>query len=75
VKDGIIKIHHPASNDPDAWVKICMTLMITSVLEVHNGIARLWQQGNSSGLKEYPNYGQYIPKDYFKAFIYGFPYL
>jgi hypothetical protein len=26
-------------------------------------------------MKDYLNYGQYIPKDYFKAFIYGFPYL
>ena len=26
-------------------------------------------------MKDYPNYGQYISKDYFKAFIYGFPYL
>ncbi len=26
-------------------------------------------------MKDYPNYGQYIPKDYFKAFIDGLPYL
>jgi hypothetical protein len=43
VKDGNIKFRHPDSNDPDALVKICMMLMITSVLEVHKGIARLWQ--------------------------------
>ena len=38
-----IKFHRPESNDPDALVKICMTLLITSVLEVHKGIAGLWQ--------------------------------
>ena len=26
-------------------------------------------------MKEYPDYGQYIPKDYLKAFLHGFPYL
>ena len=26
-------------------------------------------------MKELLNYGQYIPKDYFKAFFYGFLYL
>ena len=43
VKDGNIKFHRPDSNDPDAFVKICMTPMITSVLEVHKGITGLWQ--------------------------------
>jgi hypothetical protein len=75
VADSSIKFHRPEAHDPDALVKICMTLMITSVLEVHKGIAGLWQRGNSSGMKDYPNYGQYIPKDYFKAFMYGLPYL
>ena len=73
--DGNIKFHNPDSDNLDALVKICMMLMITLVLEVHKGIAGLWQRGNSSGMKEYTNYWQYIPKDYFKAFIYGFPYL
>ena len=49
--------------------------MVMAVLEVHKGVAGLWQRGNSSGMKEFPNYGQYIPKDYFKAFLHGFPYL
>ena len=70
-----IKFHRPDADDPDALVKICLTLMVTAVLEVHKGIAGLWQRGNSSGMKQFPNYGQYIPKDYFKAFLYGFPYL
>ena len=73
-KDNI-KFHRPDADDPDALLKICLTLMVTAVLEVHKGVAGLWQRGNSSGMKQFPNYGQYIPKDYFKAFLYGFPYL
>jgi hypothetical protein len=75
VEKDNIKFHHPDANDPDALLKICLTLMVTAVLEVHKGIAGLWQRGNLLGMKEYPNYGQYIPKDYFKAFLHGFPYL
>ena len=48
VIDGNIKFHNPDSDNLDALVKICMMLMITLVLEVHKGIARLWRQGNSS---------------------------
>ncbi len=73
-KDNI-KFHRPDAEDPDALLKICLTLMVTAVLEVHKGVAGLWRRGNSSGMKEFPNYGQYIPKDYFKAFLHGFPYL
>ena len=75
VQDDNITFHRPDAADPDELVKICFTLMITAVLEVHRGTAGLWQCGNSSGMKEFPNYGQYIPKDYFKAFMYGLPYL
>ena len=56
-------------------MKLCLTLMITSVLEVHRGVANLWKQGSSGGMKGYPNYGQYIPVEYFKAFLKGFPFI
>ena len=49
--------------------------MITSVLEVHTGVDNLWKRGRSDGYKDYPNFGQHIPLDYFKAFLHGFPYL
>ena len=58
VQDDNIKFHRPDAEDLDGLVKICMTPMITTVLEVHRGIAGLWQRGNSSGMKEFPNYGQ-----------------
>lgn len=54
---------------------MCLTLMVASVLEVHSGIENLWKQGESDSYKDYPNYGQHIPIDYFKVFLHGFPYL
>jgi hypothetical protein len=48
---------------------------VTAVTEVQTGVNNLWKTGESPGLKPYPNYAQYIPVDYFKAFMAGFPYL
>jgi hypothetical protein len=47
--------------------------MVIAMLEVHKEIGGLWQKRTSSGMKEFPNYGQHIPKDFFKAFLYGYP--
>ena len=49
--------------------------MVTAVLEVHRGVDNLWKSGASAGMKAYPNYGQYIPVNYMKAFLHGLPYL
>ena len=49
--------------------------MVTSVLEVHQGVEKLWKSGPSVGMKQYPNYAQFIPIDYMKAFLHSFPYL
>ena len=49
--------------------------MIASTNEVERGIDNLWRTGESDGLKQYPNYGQYIPKNWFKAFQHAFPYV
>ena len=43
VQDDNIQFLRPDADDPDALVRICMTLMITAVLEIHKGIAGLWQ--------------------------------
>lgn len=48
---------------------------MSAVTEVQTGVGNLWKNGESPGMKPYPNYGQYIPIDYFKAFMHGFPYL
>ena len=56
-------------------LKICLTILVAASLEVERGVDSLWKHGKSNGMKDYPNYGQFIPKNYFKAFLHGFPYL
>jgi len=48
--------------------------MVTEVLELSHGVKNLWLQGASAGMKPYPNYGQYIPIEYTKAFLHVLPY-
>ena len=52
-----------------------MTLVIAASLEVEHGIDNLWKCGASNGFKQYPNYGNYVPQNYFRAFVSGFPQL
>jgi hypothetical protein len=61
--------------DPEKLLKICITLMIAASNEVYSGMNMLWLSGKGFGLKDYPNYKQYIPKNYFKAFIRAFPFM
>ena len=56
-------------------LKICVMLIISASLEVENGISNLWRRGEGPGFKDYPDYGQYIPMNYFEAFVCGFPHL
>ena len=56
-------------------VKICFTIMKSAVLQVERGVENLWKRGESPGFMPYPNYGQFIPVDYFKMFLHGLPYL
>ncbi len=56
-------------------VKICITIIIAAACEVDVGIENLFKQGLSDGFKDYPNYGQYIPKNYMKCFLCAFPFL
>ena len=73
-KDGV-KFHRPNNPDPDFLVKVCVMLVISAALEVHNGIENLWKRGLSYGLKDYPNFSQYIPCSYFQAFVCAFPFV
>ena len=70
-----IKFHDSEQDDPDSLVRLCVTIMIVGALEVHNGIENLWKHGNAYGMKKYPNYGQYLPVNYFHAFVCAFPYV
>ena len=56
-------------------IKLCITILITAACEVERGIDNLFKRGLSDGFKDYPNYGQYIPKNYMKCFMAAFPYM
>ena len=42
VEKHIIRFHREGNEDPDKLLKICLTLVVTATLEVHRGIANLW---------------------------------
>ncbi len=50
--------------DPDVLVKVCVTLMITTLNEVQTGVTTLWKQWPSFRFRDYPNFAKYIPKNY-----------
>ena len=56
-------------------IKLCFTLLVKAGSECHRGIDNLWANGNGAGAREYPAYGQYIPKHYIKAFFHVLPLL
>jgi len=67
VKDKIV-FHDENASDPNWMVRQCYLLMIASATEVVHGVENLWKSGPSIGHQEYPDFGQYIPVNYFKAF-------
>ncbi len=72
-KEKVI-FNHPNHSDPDYLVKLSVTLVISAALEVHNRIKNLWKQGLLYGLKDDPNFLQYIPCTYFQVFVCSFPF-
>ena len=50
-------------------------MLIKATSECHTGINNLRADGNGAGAREYPVYGQYIPKHYTKAFFHVLPLL
>ena len=54
---------------------MCITILVAATLQVEKGVDNLWKQGPSAGMMPYPNFAQYIPKNYFKVFLRGLPYL
>ena len=68
-----IKFYQPNApwhnDDPDHLIRICYTLLLAAATEVHHGVDNLWMSGPSSGRHPYPDFGKYIPKNYFKAFL------
>ncbi len=73
VRDKIV-FHDEDNSDPDWMVRQCYLLMIASATEICNGVENLWKKGPSIGRHEYPDFGQYIPVNYFKAFCSAAPF-
>eukprot|EP00957_Ditylum_brightwellii_P150229 11440414-Ditylum_brightwellii.AAC.1 len=69
-----IVVGDPNDEDRDWKVKHCYTLMIAAAGELKYGVDNLWKKGIIRGRRSYPNFGQYIPKNVFKAFFSVAPY-
>ena len=69
VQDEKIVFHREEEGeDPDWVVKQCYLLMIAAVTEAEIGVENLWKRGESGGRHKHPDFGQYVPKNVFKAF-------
>ena len=56
-------------------VKLWYTIMIASMSEVESEVENLWKRGGgSNGRRDYPNFGRYMAKNYFKTFQSVAPY-
>jgi hypothetical protein len=49
-------------------------LIIASAIDFVSGIENLWLSGHSAGRHTYPDFGQYMPINYFKAFCSAAPF-
>jgi len=67
VNDKIV-FHDPEAEDPDWRVRVCYTLLIAAASEIEVGVENLWKSGPSGGRHSYPDFGKYMPINYFKAF-------
>jgi len=69
VREEKIHFHQEGvDEDPDWVVKQCYLLMIAAVTEAEVGVDNLWKRGESGGRHKHPDFGQYVPKNVFKAF-------
>jgi len=68
VKHEKIRYHDADADDPDWLVKQCYLLVIAAASECENGITNLWKRGPSGGRRSYPDFGQYVALNTFKAF-------
>jgi hypothetical protein len=68
VKNDKIVFHDPEADDPDWRIRVCYTLLIAAASEIEIGLENLWRSGPSGGRHNYPDFGKYIPVNYFKAF-------
>ena len=75
VKSKKIKFHDENAEDQDHIVKKCYTLLIAGASFIQNGVNSLFKRGPSGGLSgSYPDFGKYISKSVFQAFICAAPF-
>ena len=74
VKMDKIVFFYETSQDPDWKVRQCYMLLIASATEIVSGVENLWKSGPSAGHHTYPDFGQYMPFNYFKAFCSAAPF-
>ena len=74
-KQHKIVFHDEASELGPNWkVRVCYTLLIAAASESHNGLENLWKRGRSGCRHDYPDYGQYMQLEHFRAFQAACPY-
>ncbi|KAG7356382.1 transposase IS4 [Nitzschia inconspicua] len=68
VQNDSIIFHDPNNKDPDWIVKQCYLIMVAAATESEVGVENLWKRGPTGGRRDYPDFGQYLPRNWFVAF-------
>ena len=71
VANDKIKFNDETDRDPDWIVKQGYLLILAAATESDTGVENLWKRGKSGGRHDHADFGQYMPQNYFKAFISG----
>jgi hypothetical protein len=72
-RDKII-FHDEEDEDPDWKVRQCYLLLIAAATEPFTGVENLLKYCRSKGHHNYPDFGKYMPINYYKAFCSASPY-
>jgi hypothetical protein len=74
VRNDNVTFHDDDAEDCDWKVKVCYSILIAGSSELHKGVENLWKKGRGRGRSMYPDFGRYMPVNYFKAFVNAAPY-
>jgi hypothetical protein len=69
-----IRFHNNNDPDPDWLVKQCYLLIIAGATEIFSGVENFRKSRPSRGRQTYPDFGQYISENQFKAFCLAAPF-
>ena len=75
IADRLLTFDDPAAEDRDWKVKRGFEVLLAAANEPEVGMANMWKSGGSDGLHPYPNFEQYMPMRYFKAWRRAIPYM